>query len=848
MRDRVARLRFWLAGSASLLLAVIVGFIAYGRYVSHLRHLKLPLPPGVNIEREAGGWTYSRANGSKTLYTIHAEGFEQGKDGKTALHEVSVVLFGKNGDRHDRVYGHDFEYDQKNGVLRALGLVHIDLQSAEAAKAVGQAGEVSTVEGPEGEESLGPDVIHVTTSGLVYLEKLGIAATSEDVDVQTGQMKGHARGADYSSDSGMLMLHSAVTLAGISGGHEVRITAGQAQFEQPTQVARLTNATYESEGRSIAADQAVLHRRADGTLGSIDADGNVRLTQAGSKAVARTAELQMDAAGQPASALLAGGVSYIGNEPLRQIRADANTARVGFTGAGRREPDHAVFTGAVHIAERIRPDAKVGTWTSRDLTAEKLETWMKPGAEAGMQLKSAEATGEARFVSVGAAEGAQGAASNRTEIAADELKATMSTGGTATALDRLTGRGHTVLTQVNKAGVQQASTGDTLEARFATAIGSAAKAKRTSMNMTAEDLSSAVQEGHVSVTRRIPAHLDTAKKQVAEELQHAIADRAAYDGAKDRLTLSGAVRMSDGATTTWAREVAIDRATGDAHAVGPVKVDYLGGRDSSKRAGDPMHIVAESADVNGANSSATFYGNPVRLWQGGSQIQAPEMELDRNAQRLVARDSGNAAPKPAAVRTILVSGAVNASAGQPSGVAQPGCGGPKAVSAGGSRTRGASSGAVRVASGELVYSGVLRQVEFTGGVRADTPDATVRAREATAFLSGDRANQSSGVPSLQGGLDRLAANGSVDVALPGTRASGEKLAYDAATRVFVLSGSAREPAKAVDVRGTTTAAAFRFSACDDTLEAMGEAPGVSSQRVETDASPSGAEKREKRGR
>ena len=846
MRDRVARLRFWLAGSASLLLAVIVGFIAYGRYMSHLRHLKLPLPPGVNIEREAGGWTYSRANGSKTLYTIHAAGFQQGKNGKTTLREVSVVLFGKNGDRHDRVYGHDFEYDEKNGVLRALGLVHIDLESAKAAKAVGQEGEASTVEGPEGEESLAPDVVHVTTSDLVYLDKLGIAATSEDVDVQTGDMKGHARGADYSSDSGMLMLHSAVTLAGTSGGHEVRITAAQAQFEQPTQVARLSNATYESEGRSISADHAVLHRRADGTLGSVDADGNVMLTDAGGKAIARTAELQMDAAGQPASALLAGGISYAGNEPLRQVRADAKEARVGFAGAGKREPDHAVFTGAVHIAERIRPDAKVGTWSSREVNAEKLETWMKLGAAGRMQLSSAEATGQARFVSVGAAGDSKSAGSDRTQIAAEELKATMSPSGTTTVLERLTGRGHTVLTQMTQAGVQQTSTGDTLDVRFAPATGLVAK--EASRKMTAEDLASAVQEGHVSLTRRIPAHLDTTQKPVAEELQHAVADRATYDGGKDQLTLSGTVRMSDGSSTTWAREVAIDRATGDAHAVGPVKVDYLGAAGSSKQAGDPMHILAERADVDGANSSATFYGKPVRVWQGGSQIQAPEVQLDRNSRRLIARGSGNGAADPA-VRTILVSGQANGGgAGQTSTAEQPGCGVAKPVSAGGSRAQRTNSSVVRVASGGLVYSGVLRQVEFTGGVRADTPDATVRAAQATAFLSGERKNQSGTVPSLEGGLDRLVANGPVEVALPSTRASGEKLAYDAATRVFVLSGSGREPAKAVDARGTTTAAAFRFSACDDTLEAMGEAPGVSSQRVETDASASGAEKREKRGR
>src|SRR3569623_3609551 len=102
MGDRVARLRFWLAGSAFLLIAVIVGFIGYGRYRLHFGKMKLPLPPGVNIAREAGGWTYSRANGSRTLYTVHAAGFQQGRDGKTALHEVSMVLFGKNGDRHDR--------------------------------------------------------------------------------------------------------------------------------------------------------------------------------------------------------------------------------------------------------------------------------------------------------------------------------------------------------------------------------------------------------------------------------------------------------------------------------------------------------------------------------------------------------------------------------------------------------------------------------------------------------------------------------------------------------------------------------------------------------------------------
>jgi hypothetical protein len=133
-------------------------------------------------------------------------------------------------------------------------------------------------------------------------------------------------------------------------------------------------------------------------------------------------------------------------------------------------------------------------------------------------------------------------------------------------------------------------------------------------------------------------------------------------------------------------------------------------------------------------------------------------------------------------------------------------------------------------------------------VRADTPDATVRAAQATAFLKEDGTGNKSTLPSLEGGLSRMVATGQVELARAGTRASGNRLVYEGATRMFLLSGGEREPAKAMDARGTTTAAAFRFSGCDDTLEALGEAQGAPRQRVQTDAVASGAKKMEKAGR
>jgi lipopolysaccharide export system protein LptA len=838
MRDRVARVRGWLAGGVFILLAIIVAFIGYGRYVSHLRHLKLPLPPGVNVVREGGGWTYSRSNGSKTLYTIHAANFEQGKNGKTALHDVSVVLYGKKDDRRDRLSGESFEYDEKGGVLRALGQVHIDLEGAAATQ-------LKDPLQSRAEQPGSANVIHVTTSGLVYLEKLGIAATSEDVDVQSGQMSGHARGADYSSDSGMLMLHSAVKMSGTAGGRPVRITAAQAQFDQRAQQARLVNATYESDGKSISAEHAVLHRRTDGTLDQIDADGNVVLAEQDGKALARHAELQMNASGKPASALLTGDVVYTSSQPARQIRSQAGEARVTFAANGNIEPDHAVFLGSVHMAERTgAAGSSPDRWNSRDLDAGKVEMWMAAGPEGRAGIRNAQATGNAKLAMVDFSQTSKGKPAARTDLAADQLKAAMSQSGAGVSLDQISGEGHTSLLQVGSDGVEQTSQGDTLLAKFRPASATSGEKGRAEGNLLAAGtLMSAVQQGHVTMIRRLPRHAQANAKPATEEVQRASADRASYDGAKDQLLLSGAVRMSDTAGSLWAEQVNFIRPTGDAHATGSVKVDY-----TQNSGGEPMHILADRADVRNATSSATFFGSPVRVWQNGNQVQAPEVEIDREKKQLIARGNSTTQSRSvnsASVRTMLVSAAGDAAKNAPSSGPAVSCGTARATPPGSSTGQITSSGAVRILSDGLMYSGVSQQVAFSGGVRADTADVTIRAAQAIAYLVQDGRVRTTSAASIAGGLDRMVASGHVQLARAQEHVSGDQLVYEAAQRSFLLSGGPSEPAKAVDARGTSTAAAFRFTACDDTLEALGQASGVMEQRVETESSAGAVPRREK---
>src|SRR5438270_9730928 len=128
----IERLRGWLLAGASLLVLVIAVFLGYAHYRAHRFIKDLPGKLGIDITQETNGFTYSQSVQDKTLFTIHAAKAVQRKDGKTTLHDVGIVLYGRKQDRTDRIYGSEFEYDQRAGVIRATGQVHLDLQAPTA--------------------------------------------------------------------------------------------------------------------------------------------------------------------------------------------------------------------------------------------------------------------------------------------------------------------------------------------------------------------------------------------------------------------------------------------------------------------------------------------------------------------------------------------------------------------------------------------------------------------------------------------------------------------------------------------------------------------------------------------
>ena len=113
---RVARIRKWLAIAASFLIIVVTCFYLYARWQeAHVAH-NTPAPLGIKIQQSTQDFTLSKSEGGRTLFTVRASKAIQFKEGGRAdLHNVHIVVYGKESNRFDQISGDEFEYDPRSG-------------------------------------------------------------------------------------------------------------------------------------------------------------------------------------------------------------------------------------------------------------------------------------------------------------------------------------------------------------------------------------------------------------------------------------------------------------------------------------------------------------------------------------------------------------------------------------------------------------------------------------------------------------------------------------------------------------------------------------------------------------
>lgn len=262
---QVYRLRRLLAATAVLLTAIVAGMYFYARSKATDVLKSIPNKMGIDIKQTASGFQISKSDGKRTLFTVQASSVKQFKlNGNAELHNVNIILYGRDSSRFDQIYGENFAYNQKTGDVTAMGEVQIDLVANSAGLASPDQATPKEIKNP----------IHLKTRDLVFNKDTGNAFTNARVEVVTPQASGWAMGVKYASKTQMLTLESQIHLS-LTGPQSADVEAQSGAItNEPRQIV-LDHPHLAREDGSLSADRATFHLNQDNHVERVLAEGNV---------------------------------------------------------------------------------------------------------------------------------------------------------------------------------------------------------------------------------------------------------------------------------------------------------------------------------------------------------------------------------------------------------------------------------------------------------------------------------------------------------------------------------------------------------------------------------------------
>ncbi|SPF31290.1 OstA-like protein [Candidatus Sulfotelmatobacter kueseliae] len=822
----IYRLRRLLAATAVLLTVVVAGMYFYARSRARNVLKEVPNKIGYDIKQTASGYQYSKSDGKRTLFTVQATSVKEFKlNGHAELHNVSIVLYGRDSSRFDQIYGDDFAYDAKTGNVTAEGDVQIDLVANPAGLASPDQSTPKELKNP----------IHLKTRGLVFNKESGNASTNERVEFRTPQATGWAVGVKYAGKSNTLTLSSQIHIE-VSGANAAVIEAEHGTITNEPRDIVLDHPHLDRKGGMMLADRAVFYLGADNSVQRVVATGNVTTETRPVRAKGPAEEVsETRSRADQAEFLLAEKQNLLrfailtGNVHVDQtgpqpIEGDAGRVVVDFAGQNQMQKVHAV--DGARLTEKAEGTKKPGLSSpSQDfeLTAPVIDFTVAKGHI----LDRAETSGAAQIVISPAREASSadaassraglvpGAPAQRTVVTAGKFEAKFATDQAATGTRRThltTIHGAPDARIVNSAAGQpdRVSTSESVEATFFPQGG----------------IDAITQQGNVAYD----------DGQTPDKRMQAWASSARYTPADQMLVLTGNPRVMNGAMVTTAKTIRMNRATGDALAEGEVKSTYSDLQEQPDggllASASPIHVTAQRMTAH-STPGVALYSGKARLWQDANVIEAPNIEFERDRKFVTAHGT---AREP--VQTILVQAErvdkprtdKAETENTASGKSQPRNFG---------KTAAPGTSPVAITASLLTYADSERRAHYETGVLAKGIDFSASAKTMDVYLL-PRSQTSSQTQSHQslagtfagpGQLDRMVALGDVIIHQPKRRAEGQKLVYTAADDKFVLTGG---PPSIFDAeQGKITGVSLTFFRRDDRVLVEGEAstPVVTQTRV-----------------
>ncbi len=791
----IERLRAAIVALAVLLLISIAGAFFYGRWRMRRIAQDLPARLGLQIQQSTKGFTLSQSNGQgRTLFTLHAaRAVEFKSGGRVALHDVEIDLYSPQGGAADTIAGNDFQYDPHGQIVRSDGEAHLVLHAPAAGNNAGQ-------------------VVRVTTHGLIFNQKTGVASCSGEVDFALADSSGQAVGAEYDSKQGRLLLESKIVLTTQMQTGPAVLHAARAVYDRNEEQVHLSGPRYSSGPQRAMADAAIVFLRGDGSAERVDAQGGVRLASTeGGEVRAQRLQVALDTRSQPRQAHFSGGVEFTGNQPREKVSGKAQQAEVDFDTQGRAE--RVLLDRAVECRQEVAAGKSL---LRRALVGDRVVLALQPSKSGNVQLKSADATGNAVFT---AESKSPGSAPQQTNVAGQMLRANFAIGN---QIEELQGTGETRLKTVGANGDVDTSAGDTLLVEFAPGAasqGAGSPGDRVSGRNAgaAQSIRTAVQTGHVTLQQTVnekPQALNKKRTgQAGPQISTATAERASYVAADDTLTLTGKPMFRDAQLEMTASRMEMERTAGKMAATGPVQTTLRPGSQGALAqarrgagglldGGQPVHIISERATVVRETQTAVFSGR-ARLWQGGDTIEAPVIELSQKVGTLTAYGA------PSCTECVIGNfvGAVAASG--KAGKKEAGTQAPSTF---------------RVVSERLLYSDAERKASFLNDVQVTSSNGVLKADSAEVFLApaGGKNISANRGGMAQPAVESIIASGDVRLLQPGRSATGGRLVYTAADGHFVLTGDAARPPTVVDAdRGTVSGQVLTFASKEQAIMVSG---------------------------
>src|ERR1022692_2413998 len=261
----VYRLRRWLAVISMLFTAVVAGMYFYARTRERNVLKEIPHKLGFDIKQTANGFQFSKSDGKRTLFTVEASDLKQFKlNGNAELHNVSIVLYGRDSSRFDQICGDDFAFNQKTGDVTAKGDVQIDLVANPAGLVSPDQSTPKELKNP----------IHLKTHDLVFNKDSGNAATEARVEFRTPQASGWALGVKYAGKSSTLTLSAQIHVV-LNGPNAAVIEADHGFITNDPREIVLDHPHLNRADGTVQADQAVFHLGGENQVERVLATGNV---------------------------------------------------------------------------------------------------------------------------------------------------------------------------------------------------------------------------------------------------------------------------------------------------------------------------------------------------------------------------------------------------------------------------------------------------------------------------------------------------------------------------------------------------------------------------------------------